>query len=479
MATPTIFPDLNLIVKGGKLHVHCSDPAVLYDIADQVLSYHTTRYGYLGNESKKVKLYQKGKNKDGTDKLIAPRGALYHVVKYAKKQGLQYEYSMTELIDNPLDLPVKFHGQIRDYQTDVIDAVGHKSSCLIKAPTGAGKTSMAIRIMAKLNQHTLVIVPGVDLILQWRQAIAQFLDCNIRDIGQIGGSKNIIKPITVGTHHSIVKNLKSLKKQFGLVIADECHSATARGQYEKCIFQLTPKHLIGLTATPVIDNSDRPLRILFGRQIKAKGIQELISEGKLNDYKVNVVPYSTEHYPEFENYSEALGILASDETRNKLIVDQAEESLNRDRGGYDGFTLVLCSRLDHIGNISDQLAARGIDYSIIHGAIDKDVRDKIYKDIRNQTGPRVLIGNQKIIGQGVDCPPLDTIILANPIASERVLQQAIGRIIRTDEGKIKPAVVVDISDDGIFSKGSRIRNDYYFVHNKVDTLTDQIIMRTI
>ncbi|MFR4149645.1 MAG: helicase, partial [Sutterella wadsworthensis] len=54
----------------------------------------------------------------------------------------------------------------------------------------------------------------------------------------------------------------------------------------------------------------------------------------------------------------------------------------------------------------------------------------------------------QLIGEGFDHAPLDTLLLAMPLASAPVLTQYIGRIVRLHETKTD-AEIIDIVDSGI------------------------------
>jgi len=60
-------------------------------------------------------------------------------------------------------------------------------------------------------------------------------------------------------------------------------------------------------------------------------------------------------------------------------------------------------------------------------------------------GSRVIIATGKLIGEGFDCPYLDTLFLTLPISWKGTLQQYVGRLHRQYEGK-KKVVVYDYCD---------------------------------
>ena len=65
---------------------------------------------------------------------------------------------------------------------------------VIVLPTGAGKTSVALKAIALLSVPTLIVVPTIDLMSQWASAIREKLGV---EPGMVGGGRDEKKGITV------------------------------------------------------------------------------------------------------------------------------------------------------------------------------------------------------------------------------------------------------------------------------------------
>src|SRR5659263_769 len=100
--------------------------------------------------------------------------------------------------DNVLDLlPCpELHSTIilRDYQQQALDAwlLNSKRGVLV-LPTGSGKTVIGITAISVLNTPTLVVVPTLDLLDQWRSKLKEEFKV---DVGKLGGGEQEIKAIT-------------------------------------------------------------------------------------------------------------------------------------------------------------------------------------------------------------------------------------------------------------------------------------------
>ena len=55
--------------------------------------------------------------------------------------------------------------------------------------------------------------------------------------------------------------------------------------------------------------------------------------------------------------------------------------------------------------------------------------------LRNNPAPEVLIATDKLLGEGVDLPELDTLFFVSPFKQPRIVEQCAGRLLRAAEGK--------------------------------------------
>ena len=82
----------------------------------------------------------------------------------------------------------------------------------IVAPPGSGKTIVALKIISKKQQPTLIIVHRKQFVEQWIERIETFPGIAKIEIGKIGEGKNKVgKKITVATIQSLSKGLNTCK----------------------------------------------------------------------------------------------------------------------------------------------------------------------------------------------------------------------------------------------------------------------------
>ena len=86
---------------------------------------------------------------------------------------------------------------------------------------------------------------------------------------------------------------------------------------------------------------------------------------------------------------------------------------------------------------------------MLHGRISRKQRSALVADLEAlpPDAPRVLLATGKLVGEGFDHPPLDTLVLAMPVSWKGTLQQYAGRIHREHASKTDVRII-DFVDTG-------------------------------
>ena len=110
---------------------------------------------------------------------------------------------------------------------------------------------------------------------------------------------------------------------------------------------------------------------------------------------------------------------------------------------------MLTERSDHLEAIVDGLDSTIPTVFALHGRMSKKARTSLVADLDrlNPEQPRVLVATGRLVGEGFDHPPLDTLVLAMPISWRGTLQQYAGRLHRDSESK-RDARIIDFVDTG-------------------------------
>ena len=189
--------------------------------------------------------------------------------------------------------------KLRDYQQESIDKWReNKNRGIIVLPTGAGKTIVALKAIEELQASTLVVVPTLVLVDQWRKVLGEAYKV---EIGALGGGKEDIKPLTVSTYDSASLRSRKLGNIFELIIFDEIHHLPAPS-YRRVATRYLAPYRLGLTATPPSDEGAvELLDEIVGRVVYRLGVEDLVGE-HLSEYAVKTVrlPLTPEEKLEYD-----------------------------------------------------------------------------------------------------------------------------------------------------------------------------------
>jgi superfamily II DNA or RNA helicase len=110
---------------------------------------------------------------------------------------------------------------------------------------------------------------------------------------------------------------------------------------------------------------------------------------------------------------------------------------------------VLTTWVDHLEAITRRLSDAGCEVTVLRGGMKARERQQITQQLATYSPdqpPLLVVGTSSFIGEGFDCPALDTLFLTAPIASKSRLVQNVGRVTRPYPGKAT-ATVHDYHDE--------------------------------
>jgi superfamily II DNA or RNA helicase len=380
----------------------------------------------------------------GADGLVVPRGFMRQLVLMCRRQE-----EPLEILDRRRRLPdvdMAFHGSLKPFQQRAVDIMLPKTFGTLSAPTGSGKTVMALRMVAARCQPTLVIVHTKDLAFQWVERIQSFLGLSKEQVGLIGaGQKHMGSHVTVAMVQSLYKCAREVAPRIGHLVVDECHRTPSR-TFTEAVTAFDSKYMLGLSATPW--RRDRLSQLIFwhlGDMHHEVSKSHLVADGHILD--VEIVLRNTGFRPYYDpvnEYSKMLSELTCDDERNRLIAADVagEAERNQDNGGI---CLLLSDRRRHCETLKAILKHKhGLDAHLITGNLTAAQRREVIDELK-QGHVRILIATGQLIGEGFDHPGLSTLFLATPVRfSGRVLQY-LGRVLRPVQN-LKRARVYDYVD---------------------------------
>ena len=395
----------------------------------------------------------------GPGELIVPRGFVRELSHMAQNHSATFEWDDLTRELKPVEF--NFKGQLRSYQKEAVRAtVTKRRFTVLQAPTGSGKTVMALAITAERAQPTLIIVHNKELLNQWVDRTHQFLGIPVEKIGVIAGGKmRMGDRVTIAMVQTLYKCKDDVAPVIGHLVVDECHRCPSK-IFTEAVTAFDSKYMLGLTATAF--RRDGLTELIYwhlGDRVHTIDQKELTDTGAILPFRVKWVKtdFTTSLDPSGQ-YSAMLSELTQDLERNRLVCREAASQVKTS----PGIVLVLSDRKEHCRLIAETLNRdHGIASTILTGDLSKKARERVTEKLK-AGDCQVLVATGQLIGEGFDLPALGAVLLATPIRFEGRLIQFIGRALRPSPDQ-DYATVVDFLDVkvGVLESSARKRLTVY------------------
>lgn len=357
--------------------------------------------------------------------------------------------------------------QLRHYQVEAEKAVfeslskGVSKQMLVLA-TGLGKTYLASSIAHKFKR-ILFMCHTEELIDQGGIAILEqfYPSSNIKNrIEQSGGVITYFKEqqkanlfadkpndnfglikaecfdidhnVVLASYQTIHRRLDRIPaNHFDLIIIDESHLAGA-ASIVRTLSYLTPKLLLGLTATPY-----RVDGVMLGDIFEQISYQYNIGDGVKDGYLVELDAIQIKTNIDLDKVRTTAGefnnrdlkeVVDTDE-RNQLIVDKYKQYADGKQN------LVFCVDVEHVKNVTQKFIDNGYKAEYVVGDTELTPDRRAVIDRFKNKEIQVLV-NCMILTAGFDYPEIGCISLACPTKSLTKYMQQLGRGTRTLPGVI-------------------------------------------
>ena len=420
--------------------------------------------------------------------LALPRGCEDAVIALLREKDVPYR--IEDKCNHGKPISVQFNGVLRDNQQEAVNVLASNSNGVLSATTAFGKTVTAIGLIAKHGVNTLVLVHTKALLDQWVKALEQFLTIDtipeenerkrkrrkpLSPIGTLSSTGNKLHGIIdIALMQSCISDneVKTFVKEYGMVIADECHHVSAVN-FEQILKTVNARYVYGLTATPIRKDGHQPIIFMQCGPIRysADAKAQMLSQS----FERLLVPRFTPFRPIVGSdlsYTKVAQQLAEDEYRNLFIVKDVIEVLKEGRS-----PIILTSRTSHVTILAELLKPHCPNVITLIGS--ESTKDKRQKMEHLQSIPSseqlVIVATGKYVGEGFDYARLDMLFLVSPVAWKGIVAQYAGRLHREYEGK-QDVQIYDYIDirvpvcesmyrkrlKGYASIGYRIRNNEAF-----------------
>lgn len=349
--------------------------------------------------------------------IALPRGCLEAAKTLLKDNGIRCDLRDERFGGEPIQ--ADFVGSLRPDQEQAVSVMLLHDTGVLSAPTAFGKTVTAAAIMARRGVNTLVLVHRTELLKQWQARLQAFLGVGKGVVGAIGGGK--AKPtgqIDIAVMQSLSRQgeVDALVENYGQVIVDECHHVGATS-FDAILKRTKAKFVLGLTATPIRRDGLQP--IIF---MQCGPIRHTAARPASAPHDLEVVPrsrFARIDLPVTAGIQDVFRHLANDQARTDAIAADVTAAFDLGRK-----VLVLTERTEHLEAILVALETRVPKPFVLHGRVSKKQRAALITelDALAPEAPRILLATGRLVGEGFDHPPLDTLVLAMPISWKGTLQ---------------------------------------------------------
>lgn len=395
-----------------------------------------------------------------------PRSGLYRLKACHYKEALDYfRESRIRFDDDVLSLPpleqLKGKVELRAYQSKALDnwrRAGNRGVLVL--PTAAGKTFIALKAIELLKVQTLIVVPTLDLIDQWRRRVRECLGV---EVGVVGGGENVVRMVTVSTYDSAYTQAAQLGNRFLFLVFDEVHHLASPGYMQIGEMYVAP-YRMGLTAT--YERSDMRhdlLPLVVGDPVYSINVEELTGkhlapytyekvsvdltadEQRIYDVEIGVFKnYLRDRRIflksafDFQRFIMTTGrdprareaLLARNRALKVAVNSEAKLNLLAERleAYRDERILIFTLYNDLVYAISRRFLIPAITYQT-----PREERREILANFG--CGRYKVVVTSQVLDEGVDVPDASVGIVLGGTGSTREYVQRLGRLLRKKEGK--------------------------------------------
>jgi superfamily II DNA or RNA helicase len=317
---------------------------------------------------------------------------------------------------------------------------------LVVAATGTGKTVVAAldyrQLAERYGDLSLLFVAHREEIL--KQSLRTYRAVLRRgDFGEIHGAGRRAEGRQV---FAMIQSLQEARiaeiapDAFDVVVVDEFHHAAA-DSYDRLLSHLQPRELVGLTATPErLDGRDVTEWFDYRIAVELR-LWEAVDQGFLVPFQYFGVADGTDlRQLTWRRGGYAPAELSNVLTGDDIRVGKLLEAVGRivlDPGQMRA--LGFCVSKEHARYMARKFTDAGLASIALTGDDSGDVRDQGLKDL--QAGRLRCVFSVEVLGEGVDVPDVDCILLLRPTASATLFTQQLGRGLRRARGKSSLTVI--------------------------------------
>jgi superfamily II DNA or RNA helicase/very-short-patch-repair endonuclease len=384
---------------------------------------------------------------DFPEHLGLPRGCLQEVVDLLQSLNIKLVVGDRRCAGQPL--ACAFQGELRPEQQVAAKALLAHDTGVLAATTAFGKTVVAAWLIAARGVNTLVLVHRRQLLEQWVERLAMFLDIPPKGIGRLGGGrKRLNGKLDVALVQSLVRNgtVRDEVAQYGHLIVDECHHLSARS-FELVARRAKARYVVGLSATLTRKDGHHPIIFMQCGPVRHRVDAREQAAARPFTHQVVVrptgfqAPQGGTGNPR-NDFQQLFAAVTADEARNALICADVLKAVSAGRS-----ILVLTERTEHLELLAARLLPHVPHLVVLRGGMGRRKLSEALAQLAATPCDQkpLLLATGRFIGEGFDDARLDTLFVTLPVSWHGTVAQYVGRLHRLHEGK-RQVLVYDYAD---------------------------------
>lgn len=380
--------------------------------------------------------------------LLLPRGKTADVRAVAAAAGERLIF-----IDRRLSVPAQWpefrvdpsdsSAAVRPYQGRAEEACIAREQGIVRAPTGSGKTLIALSLLGKLGQRALVVMRDRQLLEQWVLRAGRHFGMGSPALGVVQGGKKrrVGECLTLALQQTLWSKtfpLAEFAQEFGCVAVDEVQLAAAR-TVQQTVEVFPARYRFGFSADESRKDRKEFLTYdLFGDVLYEVTRAEVEEDGYTCPVIVRLVPteFAANWYrdapPEERDFGKLLDEMIANEERGRLLRRVIGELVTAGQTP----ALVFTHRREHASRLSNELLADGLTCGLMMGGTESSAAFLESRDLLDRGKLPVAVGTFNAIGTGIDIPSVRAGVVSTPLGANRqFFGQVRGRICRAAKGK--------------------------------------------
>ena len=379
--------------------------------------------------------------------MCLPRGVKERAEELILRAGGAWKCADERNPPSPLTSKIAFSATLRAEQKLASDALLEADNGILVAPTGTGKTVIGCAIIANLSLPTLVLCHRKQIAEQWKERLLEFTSLTKNQVGILASAKKKTTGIVdVALFQSVVANANVVEylDRYSLVIVDECHHVPAIS-FEEVLGRIHAVRIYGLTATPRREDGLHPIMEMQCGPIRHTMAEPSHKKALTRHLFKREFDSSYPPLPVIDSVHELWDALTSCQQRRNQIAADIKNLLEAGRR-----VLIVSERKEHLKVIYDLVVSetRSSSAFILTGddgaKTRRETMSGLDRAIQEASGC-ALFATGSLVGEGVDIPAIDALVLAFPVSSRTKMTQYLGRIERENEGKFS-VIAVDYED---------------------------------